>query len=55
LNHPDVNCIVGETEWENPASVQVLKKIGFASQGATNTLGGMRFELRRTADHSMRR
>jgi ribosomal-protein-alanine N-acetyltransferase len=54
LNQPDVACIVGETEWENPASVQVLKKIGFASLGATNSLGGMRFELRRAADHSIR-
>ncbi|MEA3175045.1 MAG: [ribosomal protein S5]-alanine N-acetyltransferase [Gammaproteobacteria bacterium] len=55
LSHPEVICIVGETEWENPASVQVLKKIGFAPLGATNTLGGMRFELRRTADYSMSR
>jgi ribosomal-protein-alanine N-acetyltransferase len=55
LNHPRVTCIVGETECENPASVQVLKKIGFASLGATNSSGGMRFELRRAADQSSRR
>lgn len=55
LSQPAVNCIVGETEWENPASVQVLKKIGFATLGATNNSGGMRFELRRTAAHSIDR
>jgi hypothetical protein len=33
----------------------VLKKIGFASLGATNASGGMRFELRRAADQSIRR
>jgi [ribosomal protein S5]-alanine N-acetyltransferase len=55
FDSPDVTCIVGETEWENPASVQVLEKIGFARLGATNTSGGMRFELRRSADHSIRR
>jgi [ribosomal protein S5]-alanine N-acetyltransferase len=55
LNHSDVTCIVGETEWENPASVQVLTKIGFAPLGATNTAGGMRFELRRGTNHSARR
>jgi ribosomal-protein-alanine N-acetyltransferase len=52
LNQAVVTCIVGETEWENPASVQVLKKIGFASRGATNASGGMRFELRRDRDYS---
>jgi ribosomal-protein-alanine N-acetyltransferase len=52
LNQTAVNCIVGETEWENPASVQVLKKLGFASRGATNAAGGMRFELRRSLDYS---
>jgi [ribosomal protein S5]-alanine N-acetyltransferase len=55
LNHSDVTCIVGETEWENPASVQVLRKIGFAPLGATNASGGMRFELRRGVDQSTRR
>jgi ribosomal-protein-alanine N-acetyltransferase len=55
LSQPAVTCIVGETEWENPASVQVLKKIGFTSLGATNASGGMRFELRRAADQSIRR
>lgn len=55
FSQPSVMCIVGETEWENPPSVQVLRKIGFATVGTTNASGGMRFELRRTADHSIRR
>ncbi len=55
LSHSDVICIVGETESENPASVQVLRKIGFAALGTTNASGGMRFELRRAADQSARR
>jgi ribosomal-protein-alanine N-acetyltransferase len=55
LNHSEVTCIVGETEWENPASVQVLRKIGFAPLGTTNASGGMRFELRRGTNHSTRR
>jgi [ribosomal protein S5]-alanine N-acetyltransferase len=49
LSHRSVTCITAETEWENPASVQVLKKIGFTSVGATNDAGGRRFELRRHA------
>jgi len=52
LNHPEVTHIVAETEWENPASVQVLRKIGFAPLGATNAAGGMRFELRRVGGQS---
>jgi [ribosomal protein S5]-alanine N-acetyltransferase len=54
LDHPEVTHIVAETEWENPASVQVLRKIGFTSVGTTNTAGGMRFELRRATGQSMR-
>jgi ribosomal-protein-alanine N-acetyltransferase len=54
LSQNQVGCIVAETEWENPASVQVLKKIGFSSQGATNAAGGMRFELRRPSGQSQR-
>jgi [ribosomal protein S5]-alanine N-acetyltransferase len=49
LQQGEVSCIIAETEWENPPSVQVLKKIGFNALGATNTAGGMRFELRRSS------
>lgn len=55
FNQAEVTCIAAETESENPASVRVLTKIGFASRGATNASGGMRFELRRSRDYSMRR
>ena len=55
LRQSEVKCIVAESpEWENPASVQVLKKIGFIALGATNDAGGMRFELRRASDQSTR-
>lgn len=54
LNHPEVTHLVAETEWENPASVQVLRKIGFTPVGATNGDGGMRFELRRVGGQSTR-
>jgi RimJ/RimL family protein N-acetyltransferase len=47
-----VQRIVAETEWENPASVRVLERLGFAMAGAAATdagheSGGMRFELHR--------
>jgi ribosomal-protein-alanine N-acetyltransferase len=54
LSQSEVRCIVAETEWENPASVQVLTKIGFIALGATNDAGGMRFELRRPAGQPTR-
>ena len=48
-SQPVVTRIVAETEWAKPASVQVLKKLGFAAAGSGASPGGMRFALNQTA------
>jgi RimJ/RimL family protein N-acetyltransferase len=48
-SQPVVTRIVAETEWANPASVQVLKKLGFAAAGLGGSPDGMRFALNQTA------
>jgi [ribosomal protein S5]-alanine N-acetyltransferase len=47
LQQPGVNRIVAETEWENPASVRVLMKLGFVAVGSSANGQGARFELSR--------
>ncbi len=44
LAHPEVTHIVAETEWENPASVGVLKKLGFENVGAGREPGSTRYQ-----------
>jgi [ribosomal protein S5]-alanine N-acetyltransferase len=46
LAQPGVERVVAETEWDNPASVRVLDKIGFSRIGPTANPGGERFEFR---------
>ncbi len=45
LGQPTVIRIVAETEWANPASVRVLRKLGFAEAGSSAEPGGMRFAM----------
>ncbi len=47
LTQPDVRRVAADTEWENPASVRVLEKTGFALVGPTGEPGGQRFEYPR--------
>jgi proteic killer suppression protein len=44
--HAELNVIAAETEWENPASVRVLEKVGFVGAGTASDPSGTRFELR---------
>jgi [ribosomal protein S5]-alanine N-acetyltransferase len=46
LAQPGVERVVAETEWDNPASVRVLDKIGFSRIGPTANPGGERFVFR---------
>lgn len=46
LAQPDVRRVAAETEWENPASVRVLEKVGFKLVGPTGEPGGQRYEFR---------
>jgi len=46
LEKPTVVRIIAETEWENPASVRVLEKIGFTATGSTADMKGTSFEMR---------
>ncbi|WP_321495335.1 GNAT family N-acetyltransferase [uncultured Desulfobacter sp.] len=45
MAQPTVVRIIAETEWENPASVRVLEKVGFTATGSTADMKGTRFEL----------
>lgn len=45
MEQPAVVRIIAETEWENPASVRVLEKVGFVATGSTTDMTGTRFEL----------
>jgi RimJ/RimL family protein N-acetyltransferase len=45
VDHPDVTHIIAETEWENPASVSVLKKLGFENVGSGSEPGSTRFQF----------
>ena len=45
FSHEDVTRVIAETEWANPASVRVLKKLGFEEMGGGIESEGMRFEL----------
>jgi len=45
MKQPAVMRIIAETEWENPASVRVLEKVGFTATGSTADMKGTRFEL----------
>lgn len=45
MEQPAVVRIIAETEWENPASVRVLEKVGFTAAGSTTDMKGTRFEL----------
>ena len=47
LAQPGVHRVAAETEWDNPASVRVLEKAGFALVGPTGEPGGQRFEYPR--------
>lgn len=44
LRQPGVARVVAETEWANPASVRVLRKVGFTPGGPPTLPGGARFE-----------
>lgn len=46
FSQPEVDSVVAETEWANPASVRVLEKVGFKPSGSASEPGGARFELR---------
>jgi RimJ/RimL family protein N-acetyltransferase len=46
MRQPEVALIAAETEWANPASVRVLKKVGFVECGEAAEPGGARFEFR---------
>ena len=45
FSHPEVQQILAETEWANPASVRVLLKAGFRQIGPTSDSKGSRFIL----------
>ncbi|WP_321493116.1 GNAT family N-acetyltransferase [uncultured Desulfobacter sp.] len=45
MAQPTVVRIIAETEWENPASVRVLEKVGFTATGSSADMRGTRFEL----------
>ena len=45
MEQPNVIRIRAETEWENPVSVRVLEKVGFAATGPTADMKGTCFEL----------
>ena len=47
FSHEGLIRITAETEWANPASVRVLEKTGFVSDGQTTEQDGARFELLR--------
>lgn len=49
LKHAEVDRIVAETEWANPASVRVLLKAGFVPDGVAAMEGSVRFLYSRTA------
>jgi len=55
LKHHEVNRILAETEWANPASVRVLSKIGFIATGSSAQPGGNRFELSRATKIALAR
>jgi RimJ/RimL family protein N-acetyltransferase len=44
---PELQRISAETEWSNPASVRVLKKLGFIQSGQSANADGQHFELSR--------
>jgi RimJ/RimL family protein N-acetyltransferase len=47
LDHPEVVCVVAETEKDNPASAHVLGRLGFKAAGAASVPGGTRYSLAR--------
>jgi len=44
LGQPGVERVVARTEWANPASVRVLRKLGFVETGPGDEPGSLRFE-----------
>lgn len=44
LGQPGVARVVARTEWANPASVRVLRKLGFVETGPGDEPGSLRFE-----------